>query len=377
MVGEPERVDSRAPRRARACAAIVSNAQRALARDRVVVLRQREPDAHPPTLRAVAGSSHAGPESPSACETSGRAYLGVLECVPNVSEGRDRVVLDALARGVRAVAARRARRRRPPPRPCSPSPDPGAADAETRGRARSPVRPSTRLDLADPRRACTRGSGCSTSSRSSRSTSRAAAAVEAARSFAAWVGDRARACRCSSTTTPTPRRRSLPELRARRVRHARAPTSGRRRPHPRLGAIAVGARPPLVARQLLARHRRPRGRPRGSPRAVRERDGGLPGVRALGLLLGVRGVAQVSMNLVDLARDRASRTACTEVRRAGRGDDGARSTRVELVGPAAGAPSWRAGADGVPGVGGPRRRRDDRGAASPAPSRGLTPPRAV
>ena len=34
-------------------------------------------------------------------------------------------------------------------------------------------------------------------------------------------------------------------------------------------------------------------------RAVRERDGGLPAVRALGLALDRRGVTQVSMNLLD------------------------------------------------------------------------------
>ena len=35
--------------------------------------------------------------------------------------------------------------------------------------------------------------------------------------------------------------------------------------------------------------------------AVRERDGGLPGVQALGLRLGRTGRAQVSMNLIDIA----------------------------------------------------------------------------
>jgi glutamate formiminotransferase len=37
-------------------------------------------------------------------------------------------------------------------------------------------------------------------------------------------------------------------------------------------------------------------------RAVRDRDGGLPGVKALGLALPGRGIVQVSMNLTDYER---------------------------------------------------------------------------
>jgi glutamate formiminotransferase len=68
---------------------------------------------------------------------------------------------------------------------------------------------------------------------------------------------------------------------------------------PRWGATAVGARPFLVAFNVylesgdveVARQ---------IAREVRERDGGLPAVKALGLL--VEGRAQVSMNLTDLRR---------------------------------------------------------------------------
>lgn len=68
---------------------------------------------------------------------------------------------------------------------------------------------------------------------------------------------------------------------------------------PQLGAVAVGARPFLVAfnayldtedveiaREIAAK--------------IRERDGGLPGLKALGLEVG--GKAQVSMNLTDLGK---------------------------------------------------------------------------
>jgi glutamate formiminotransferase len=63
---------------------------------------------------------------------------------------------------------------------------------------------------------------------------------------------------------------------------------------------------------------------------VRERDGGLPGVRALGLHLDSVGRAQVSMNLVALERT-GLQTACRAVDARAR-DAGNRVARVELVG---------------------------------------------
>ena len=75
-------------------------------------------------------------------------------------------------------------------------------------------------------------------------------------------------------------------------------------------------------------------------RRIRERDGGLPGVRALGLLLEREDVVQVSMNLVDLPVTGVE-AACTEVRRLAGKDDWT-ITRVEVVGlvPATEAARW-------------------------------------
>src|SRR5262249_1792650 len=63
---------------------------------------------------------------------------------------------------------------------------------------------------------------------------------------------------------------------------------------------------------------------------VRARDGGLPGVRALGLRLTSPARAQVSMNLVALAETGIER-ACDEVASLA-GERGARVARIELVG---------------------------------------------
>jgi glutamate formiminotransferase len=79
---------------------------------------------------------------------------------------------------------------------------------------------------------------------------------------------------------------------------ARAPDLGGPSLHPTAGATAVGVRPFLIAYNLnLATQ--DLGLAKRIARAVRERDGGLPAVRALGLALERRRLTQVSMNLLD------------------------------------------------------------------------------
>lgn len=96
---------------------------------------------------------------------------------------------------------------------------------------------------------------------------------------------------------------------------------------PRLGAVAVGARPFLVAFNAyldtadveIART---------IASLVRERDGGLPGLKALGL--SVKGQAQVSMNLTDL--EKTSLPVALEAVRAEAAKFGIRVEYTELVG---------------------------------------------
>jgi len=78
----------------------------------------------------------------------------------------------------------------------------------------------------------------------------------------------------------------------------RAPDFGPARVHPTAGAVAIGARPVLIAFNVdlattdVAVAKR-------IARTVRGRDGGLPEVKALGFELGERHLTQVSMNLTD------------------------------------------------------------------------------
>jgi glutamate formiminotransferase len=78
----------------------------------------------------------------------------------------------------------------------------------------------------------------------------------------------------------------------------RAPDVGAPRLHPTAGAIAVGARPFLIAFNINLRTN-DLSIARRIARAVRERDGGLPFVKALGFELHSRGLVQVSLNLID------------------------------------------------------------------------------
>ncbi len=78
----------------------------------------------------------------------------------------------------------------------------------------------------------------------------------------------------------------------------RAPDIGPRRLHPTAGAVAVGARPFLIAYNINLESRDVELAKRIA-RVVRESSGGLPRVQALGLYLDDLECAQVSMNLLD------------------------------------------------------------------------------
>jgi len=78
----------------------------------------------------------------------------------------------------------------------------------------------------------------------------------------------------------------------------RAPDVGDRKLHESAGATVVGARPFLIAFNVNLRTN-DLSIARSIAHEVRERDGGLPFLKALGFELQSRGIVQVSMNLVD------------------------------------------------------------------------------
>ena len=94
-------------------------------------------------------------------------------------------------------------------------------------------------------------------------------------------------------------RRGGPEELQRRIDAGELrPDRGPDRLHPTAGGVLVGVRRPLVAFNVNLRSDDV-GVAREIARVVRERDGGFPGVRALGLDLPRAGFVQVSMNVTD------------------------------------------------------------------------------
>lgn len=97
------------------------------------------------------------------------------------------------------------------------------------------------------------------------------------------------------------RRGGPAELQARMDAGEVAPDFGPTRLDERAGGVIVGSRPPLIAFNVnLAGDDLDAARE--IARAVRERDGGFPGVRALGLRLSRAGHVQVSLNVEDWRR---------------------------------------------------------------------------
>ena len=104
----------------------------------------------------------------------------------------------------------------------------------------------------------------------------------------------------------------------------RRPDVGEPKLHHSAGATVVGARPFLIAFNINLRTN-DLSVARDIARQVRERDGGLPFVKALGFELQSRGVVQVSMNLVDYQQTGMAR-AFAAVR------DAAAQRQIEILG---------------------------------------------
>ena len=131
--------------------------------------------------------------------------------------------------------------------------------------------------------------------------------VEGARGFAATLAERfdlpvylyaEAALRSDRRVLADIRRPGFEGLAEAMREKAHEPDFGPARPHPTAGATVVGARPFLIAWNIqlsstdVTVARRLAGQ-------VRERDGGLPAVQALGIDLASQGCVQLSMNVLD------------------------------------------------------------------------------
>jgi glutamate formiminotransferase len=152
-------------------------------------------------------------------------------------------------------------------------------------------------------------------------------ATGAARAFATWWAS-AHGVPCFFYDDADSAGRDLPAVR-REAFVDRMPDRGPTQPHPLLGATAVGARPVLVALNCVLDGGAVEDA-QDIAREARERDGGMPGVRALGFWLESRDRPQVSMNLVDLERTGVEK-ACARIEELARAR-GHQLREIELVG---------------------------------------------
>jgi glutamate formiminotransferase len=230
----------------------------------------------------------------------------LFEAVPNFSEGRDREKIERIADSVRAV---------PTVRVLGLHSDPdhnrsvltfaGEEDAVLEGAVALAGACEREIDLSSQTGEHPRMGSLDVLPFVPLEGATLEDAARLARSAGERIGSLGFPVYLYETAATAPHRRNLADVRrggyeglAARMRDPRwQPDYGPPELDPRKGAVAVGARPFLVAFNAFL-DTRDVNVAKAVARKVRERDGGLPGLKALGLEVGGR--AQVSMNLTDL-----------------------------------------------------------------------------
>jgi glutamate formiminotransferase / 5-formyltetrahydrofolate cyclo-ligase len=242
--------------------------------------------------------------------------MDLVECVPNVSEGRRQDVVDALAVAIRSVRGVRLLDR---------SSDgthnrsvltlAGSADAVTHAVLRLVDVAIGAIDLRTHTGAHPRLGAVDVVPFIPISGVSMADCVHLARTTAAEVAARFDLpVFLYEEAASTSARRNLADIRrgefeglaAKMASPEWAPDYGPSRPHPSAGATVIGARAPLVAFNInLATDRVETAKSIAA--AVRQSSGGLPFVKAIGLALDERGLVQVSMNLTNFEQTSIAR----------------------------------------------------------------------
>ncbi len=232
----------------------------------------------------------------------------ILECVPNVSEGRDRRVIEALAGAVRSVEGVRLADIHTDPdhhRSVFTFLGPAAAvEAAALALAEAAIRA---IDMTTHRGVHPRIGALDVLPFAPLRTLTMAEAVAIAHRVGRTLGARLDLpVFFYGEAALSPERKGLPQIRSgeyeglaqKLADPAWRPDAGPARFNPRSGATAVGARGVLVAFNVWLDSSDLEAA-RAVARAVRESSGGLPGVQAMGVPLAREGIVQVSLNLLD------------------------------------------------------------------------------
>jgi len=234
--------------------------------------------------------------------------MKILECVPNFSEGRDAGTVRAIAAAVQAVRdVRLADVNRDADHNRSVFTFLGEADNVVRAALAAAQAAFARIDLRAHQGAHPRIGAADVVPFVPLADAEMSDAVAAAHRFGREAGGRFNLpVYFYGEAALDPRRRHLPEVRRggyeklpeRLCDPGWKPDAGPCAFNPRLGAMIVGARVPLVAFNVdLATE--DLSIASNIARQIRESCGGLPAVRALGVPLRSRRLVQVSMNLTD------------------------------------------------------------------------------
>lgn len=263
----------------------------------------------------------------------------LLECVPNVGEGRDPAVVAAIADAARAVpGVTLADIHADPDHHRSVFTFLGAPEAVERAALALAAAALARVDMALHRGIHPRMGALDVLPFVPLRDVTMAEAVAIARRVGERIGrEHAVPVYLYGAAATRPERRAVREIRraeyeglaARLADPAWCPDYGPATFNPRAGAVAVGAREILVAYNVWLDSIDLQAA-RAIARTVRESSGGLPCLQAMGVPLERRGLVQVSMNLVDYRRTSLARAwdaVAAEARRRG-----IAIKRAELVG---------------------------------------------
>jgi glutamate formiminotransferase len=270
--------------------------------------------------------------------------VALIECVPNVSEGRRSEIVAALAEAIRGAGGVRLL-------DCSADAAhhrsvftfAGPPEAIARAVIALFARAVADIDLRTHRGEHPRLGAVDVVPLVPLDGADMAACVQLARSIGAEVAERFQVpIFLYGEAASSPARKPLENLRrggfeglAARMQTAEwAPDFGPATPHPTAGASIIGARPLLIAYNVnldstsieVAR---------AVAASVRTRTGGLPAVKALGLRLGEHGVAQVSMNLTNYQETSIRQAFDAVTREAGHRGVGILDSEIVGLAPAA------------------------------------------
>jgi glutamate formiminotransferase len=237
--------------------------------------------------------------------------VDLVECVPNISEGRRLEVVDACVRAVRSTPGIRLLDRTSDPdhdrSVLTFAGSPAAVVDAMRALATEAI---ARIDMRRHQGRHPRIGALDVVPFVPVGETRMATCVGLAEAFGAWLAERYRlpvflyaraARRPGRVILADIRRPGFEGLASVLGNPDGSPDFGPHRPHPTAGATVTGARPFLVAWNIQLASRDVSLAQRIA-RSIRERDGGLPAVQALGIALETQGAVQVSMNLLDVER---------------------------------------------------------------------------